>query len=107
MMEMVDHELVLSGKKDMLSAGIVLSGGGSMLDGSIEAAERVFNMPVRIGVPRDIAGLMDRVATPQFACGAGLLKYGLKMSQFRTGKLVPQQKRGFFGTIKKWLEDYL
>ncbi len=51
MMEMVDRELVLSGKKEMLSAGIVLTGGGSMLDGSIEAAERVFNMPVRIGVP--------------------------------------------------------
>jgi cell division protein FtsA len=107
MMEMVDHELALSGKKEMLAAGIVLTGGGSMLDGSIEAAERVFNMPVRIGVPRDIAGLVDRVATPQFACGAGLLKYGLKMSQIRTKKLVPQKGVGFFGRIKKWLEEYL
>ncbi len=107
MMEMVEHELVVSGKKEMLAAGIVLSGGGSMLDGSIEAAERVFNMPVRIGAPRDVAGIVDRVATPQFACGAGLLKYGLKMNQFRSGKLVPEQKRGFFGNIKKWLEEYL
>ena len=58
-MEMVDRELVLSGKKDMLAAGIVLTGGGSMLDGCVEAAERVFNMPVGSASPRDIAGLKD------------------------------------------------
>jgi len=107
MMEMVDRELALSGKKEMLAAGIVLTGGGSMLDGSIEAAERVFNMPVRIGVPRDIAGLNDRVATPQFATAVGLLKYGLKMSQVRAGKLAPDKGGTVFGRLKKWLEEYL
>ena len=107
MMEMVDRELSLSGKKEMLAAGIVLTGGGSMLDGSIEAAERVFNMPVRIGVPRDIAGLTDRVATPQFATSVGLLKYGLKMSQVRAGKLAPDKGGNVFGRLKKWLEEYL
>jgi len=107
MMEMVDRELSLSGKKEMLAAGIVLTGGGSMLDGSIEAAERVFNMPVRIGIPRDIAGLNDRVATPQFATAVGLLKYGLKMSQVRAGKLVPDKGGNVFGRLKKWLEENL
>ncbi|HPV41057.1 MAG TPA: cell division protein FtsA [Spirochaetota bacterium] len=107
MMEMVDRELALSGKKDMLSAGIVLTGGGSMLDGSIEAAERVFNMPVRIGSPRDIAGLADRVATPQFAASVGLLRYGLRMNQLRTGKLAPEKGGSVFGRMKKWLEEYL
>lgn len=107
MMEMVDRELSLSGKKEMLSAGIVLTGGGSMLDGSIEAAERVFNMPVRIGSPRGIAGLADRVATPQFACGVGLLRYGLRMNQLRAGKLSPEKGGSVFGRLKKWLEEYL
>jgi cell division protein FtsA len=107
MMEMVERELSMSGKKDMLSAGIVLTGGGSMLDGSIEAAERVFNMPVRIGVPREIAGLTDRVATPQFANGVGLLKYGLKMGQLRAGKLSPEKGGSVFGRLKKWIEEYL
>ena len=107
MMEMIDHELVMSGKKDMLAAGIVLTGGGSMLDGSIEAAERVFNMPVRIGTPRDVAGLADRVATPQFAAGVGLLKYGLRMGQIRAGKQRTVKGVGFFGRMKKWLEEYL
>ena len=107
MMEMVERELALSGKKDMLSAGIVLTGGGSMLDGSIEAAERVFNMPVRLGVPREIAGLVDRVATPQFANGVGLLKYGLKMGQLRAGRLSPEKGGSVFGRLKKWIEEYL
>ncbi|HPL15464.1 MAG TPA: cell division protein FtsA [Spirochaetota bacterium] len=107
MMEMVDRELTLSGKKEMLSAGIVLTGGGSMLDGSIEAAELVFNMPVRIGSPRDIAGLADRVATPQFAASVGLLRYGLRMNQLRAGKLAPEKGGSMFGRMKKWLEEYL
>ncbi len=107
MMEMVERELSLSGKKDMLAAGVVLTGGGSMLDGSVEAAERVFNMPVRIGSPRDIAGLADRVATPQFSNGVGLLKYGLKMSQLRAGKLTPEKGGNVFGRLKKWIEEYL
>ena len=78
-----------------------------MLDGSIEAAERVFNMPVRIGVPREIAGLTDRVATPQFANGVGLLKYGLKMGQLRAGRLSPEKGGSVFGRLKKWMEEYL
>ncbi|MBN1498267.1 MAG: cell division protein FtsA [Spirochaetes bacterium] len=107
MMEMVERELVLSGKKDMLAAGVVLTGGGSMLDGSVEAAERVFNMPVRIGSPRDVTGIADRVSTPQFSNAVGLLKYGLKMSQVRAGKFTPEKGGNVFGRIKKWIEEYL
>lgn len=107
MMEMIDRELTMSGKKEMLAAGMVMTGGGSMLDGSIEAAERVLNMPVRIGVPRDFAGLTDRVATPQFSNGAGLLKYGLKMNKLRAGKVVPDKGGGMIGKLRKWFEEYL
>ena len=106
-MEMVDHELVKSGKKDMLAAGIVLTGGGSMLDGSVEAAERVFNMPVRIGAPVDIAGLKDVVATPQFANGVGLLKYGIRMNQFRGDKKYKRGNSGFISRIKRVFNEYL
>lgn len=105
-MEMIDHELVKSGKKDMLAAGIVLTGGGSMLDGSVEAAERVFNMPVRIGLPVDIAGLKDVVATPQYANGVGLLKYGIRMNRFRGQGRYAKQKTGFMTGVKKFFEDY-
>ena len=106
-MEMVDNELANSGRKDMLAAGIVLTGGGSMLDGSVEAAERVFNMPVRIGTPIDIVGLKDVVATPQFANGVGLLKYGIRMNKFRGEKKYKGGKPGLISRIKRVFDEYL
>ena len=108
-LEMVDQELVRSGKKDILAAGIVVTGGGSMIDGCVEAAERVFSAPVRLGIPRDIAGLRDVVGTPQYSNGVGLLKYGIKMSEFISRK---QSKKGsglssLGARIRRWLEEYL
>ena len=106
-MEMVDHELMKSGKKDMLAAGIVLTGGGSMLEGCVEAAERVFNMPVRIGIPSDIVGLKDVVATPQYANGVGLLKYGIRMNRFRGQGKFGKTKPGIVSRLKRVFEEYL
>ena len=109
-MEMIDVELLKSGKKDILAAGIVLTGGGSMIDGCVEAAERVFNMPVRIGISKDVAGLKDVVATPQYSHGAGLLKYGVKMDQFLK-KGSRYGKEGTFSSLTRklrtWFEEYL
>ncbi len=108
MMEMIDHELIKSGKKGMLAAGIVVTGGGSMLDGCVEAAERVMNLPVRIGLPKDLAGLKDRVATPQFSNGVGLLKYGIRIKTFKGGKSAMKQRGpGVVNRIRKWINDYL
>ncbi len=106
-MEMVDHELLKSGKKERLRAGIVLTGGGSMIDGSIEAAEKVFNIPVKIGVSEGIVGLEDEVSTPQFANAVGLLKYGIRLNKFKESSRFRGKKTGFFDKIKKWFEDYL
>lgn len=108
-MEMIDRELIKSNKKDILAAGVVLTGGGSMLEGSVEAAERVLNMPVRIGIAKDIAGLKDVVATPQYANGVGLLKYGIKMNQFRArSKFTKESGISSFGKkFKRFIENYL
>lgn len=109
-MEMVDRELLKSGKKDVLAAGVVLTGGGSMIEGSIDAAERVFNMPVRIGVSNNVAGLKDTVSTSQFTGGVGLLMYGLKMSQFKKSRSKMIKEDGLSGIgrkLKKWFEEYL
>lgn len=108
MMEMIDHELMKSGKKDMLSAGIVITGGTGLLDGIVEAAERVLKLPVRVGECRDITGLKDVVASPQYANAVGLLKYGVRSSRF--GQTDKNKKGGFsnFGQmLKRWIEEYL
>ncbi len=108
-MEMIDRELMKSGKKEILAAGIVLTGGGSMIEGCVEAAERVFNMPVRVGVAREIAGLKDVVASPLYSNGVGLLKYGVKMSQFRSKSKYTKEGGilSFGKRVRKFFEDYL
>ncbi len=58
---------------DMLSAGVVVTGGTALMHGMTELAERVFEMPVRIGVPTGISGLVDSVSDPRFSTGVGLI----------------------------------
>jgi cell division protein FtsA len=109
-MEMVERELLKSGKKDLLAAGAVLTGGGSMLEGTIDAAERVLNMPVRLGICKSVAGLKEVIATPQYSTSVGLLMYGLKMKEFQKGKPKAGKEGNFTSLgkkLKKWFEEYL
>jgi cell division protein FtsA len=79
MMEMLDlihRELEKS--QLMLPGGVVLTGGTSLLEGIQELSESMFNMPVRIGYPRQLKGLSDRVHSPIHATGVGLLLYGTR-----------------------------
>jgi cell division protein FtsA len=69
----------------MLSSGIVLTGGASLMPGMVELAEEVFHMPVRIGVPKYVGGLAEVVKTPRFSTGVGLLLYGKDQIQTHTG----------------------
>ena len=55
------------------NSGIVLTGGGADLDGMVEIAEQIFDMPVRLGTPPGLGGLADHVGSPSFATAVGLL----------------------------------
>ncbi len=79
--ELVQAELRRSGYEDLLSSGIVLTGGSSAMQGMVELGEEMFHMPVRLGLPRYVGGLADVVKTPRFATGVGLLLYGLEQQQ--------------------------
>jgi len=76
--ELVNREIVKSGYDALISSGIVLTGGSSAMEGVVELAEQVFNLPVRKGVPRGIAGLVDAVENPMYATGVGLVQFGVK-----------------------------
>lgn len=78
---LVQAELRRSGFEDLMSSGIVLTGGSSSMRGMVELAEEVFHLPVRLGTPRYVGGLSDVVKTPRFATGVGLLLYGLEQQQ--------------------------
>ncbi|MFC1513996.1 cell division protein FtsA, partial [candidate division KSB1 bacterium] len=70
------REIKKSGYLELLTSGIILTGGCSMIAGSVELAESVFDLPVRLGNPEGISGLTDSANNPKFATGVGLLIYG-------------------------------
>jgi len=78
---LVQTELRRSGFEDLLSSGIVITGGSSAMHGMVELGEEIFHMPVRLGLPRYVGGLSDVVKTPRFSTGVGLLLYGLERHQ--------------------------
>jgi len=75
---MVGLEIKKSGFGGMTPSGIVLCGGGSLTVSAIESARRNLAMSVRIGIPRNISGLIDEITTPTFAASVGLILYGIK-----------------------------
>jgi cell division protein FtsA len=81
LLTLVQNELRRSGFEDIVAAGIVLTGGCSKMEGVIELAEEVFHVPVRIGVPTQVSGLVDVVRNPIYSTGVGLLLYGLQHRQ--------------------------
>ena len=72
---LVRDELRRCGLEESVATGIVLTGGTSKMEGAIELAEEVFHMPVRLGVPQYVSGLVDVVSNPIHATGVGLLLY--------------------------------
>ncbi len=76
MLALVDQELTRSGCKNLIGAGVVLTGGTALIDGCQELGEQIFNLPTRIGYPRNVGGLRDVVNSPKYATAVGLLCYG-------------------------------
>jgi len=82
---MVGVEIKNSSAAGLTPAGLVVSGGGAQTVGLVESAKRTLSMPVRIGVPQRITGLIDDIKTPDFATVIGLVMYGAK----KEGKSAP------------------
>ncbi|MDO8427397.1 MAG: cell division protein FtsA [Deltaproteobacteria bacterium] len=86
--QLVKREIMKSGYENLISSGIVLTGGSAAMDGITELAEQVFNLPVRRGLPTGITGLVDVVKGPMYSTGVGLVQYGcrhLSVTQFQRG----------------------
>ncbi len=79
--ELVKGELQRSGFQELIAAGLVLTGGSSLLDGMTELAEEVFEQPVRLGRPTGVGGLVDVISSPIYATGVGLVRYGWQYRQ--------------------------
>ena len=98
-------ELRRSGFEELLSSGIVLTGGSALLAGMIELGEEVFHLPVRIGVPAYVGGLADVVRSPRYATAVGLLLEGRE--QFLRDEAARAESRGLSnvaGRMKQWFK---
>ncbi len=94
---------------DMLGAGIVLTGGGSLMEGMQELAERVFEMPVKLGLPTGFGGLTEAARSPIHATGVGLCMYGVEATKMQRGKkayLGDGSFKQIWDRMKGWLKDF-
>jgi cell division protein FtsA len=95
---LVQQVLRQSGFEELLSSGVVLTGGSSVMQGMVELGEEIFHMPVRLGVPRYAGGLADVVQSPRYATAMGLLAEG--RAQLERG-ILARQTGSFRGTLRR------
>ncbi len=102
---LIQAELRRSGYEELLSSGIVLTGGSSMMQGMVELGEEIFHMPVRVGQPAYNGGLAEVVRHPRYSTAMGLLLEG--MQKYRVQELVRTQTGAFqhvMDRMKAWFK---
>jgi cell division protein FtsA len=99
--EAVQQEIVAAGQMNRLQAGLVLTGGGSMLNGINRAARDQLGMSARVVGPQNLGGLTDQVSTPQYAAASGLLLWGAKNWTLDDDRASGRALDGLSGRIGK------
>ena len=106
--DLVRREIMRTGYEGILAAGVVITGGTSMLEGMLEAAERVLDLPVRRGVPNGVGGLREIVSNPMYATGVGLILLArhhageLELTGLRGGRRVGRA----LGRMRAWMLEF-
>ncbi|MCI0444116.1 rod shape-determining protein, partial [bacterium] len=106
MLVLVKEEMSQIPSRTRNPAGIVLTGGVTLLPGVREVAERVFNLPVRLAVPERFQGFDEIVKQPTYSTAVGLLLYGMKMRMESTERQKNIIER-IYDYIREFLEKYL
>jgi cell division protein FtsA len=108
-MSHVHQEILRAGFDRQLCSGIVLTGGGAMMDGLLEVAERVINLPIRIGVPEGVGGLTERISSPAYATAVGLVLHGYR-KQADASRSIQRSDNGLSkatARLRGWLGGFL
>ena len=108
---LINREMIRSGFDDQVTSGVVVTGGGAMLEGVPEVAEQIFDLPVRRGYPLRVGGLTDVINNPMFATAVGLVLYGAKQEAGQAEKVFRIRQKNIFNRVasrmKKWFKDVI
>ena len=106
MFSLVHQEIQRTGYEDLLASGVVITGGATLLEGMPELAEDILGLPVRLGMPDDLGGLMDVVRSPVYSTGVGLVLYGRDHEDARYFKVREENVyTKVKSRMKSWLGD--
>jgi cell division protein FtsA len=105
---LIKREISRSGMDRIVTSGVVLTGGTSLLEGVEDIAETVFDLPSRLGTPRGISGLTDVVNNPMYATGVGLVLYGARIQPKKKFRI---RDTNIFNRVmtrmKRWFKEVL
>ncbi|MEP4888513.1 MAG: cell division protein FtsA [Aliiglaciecola sp.] len=101
--ELIHEEIKSSGLEEQIAAGIVLTGGSAKMEGAVEFAEELFQMPVRVGEPIGMKGLSEYVEDASFATAVGLLQYGKESMQSKSAQKAGASD-GLWHRIQSWFK---
>ncbi|MCB1174696.1 MAG: cell division protein FtsA [Leptospiraceae bacterium] len=104
--ELVDFELVKSGRKGALAGGVVLSGGGVLIADTAELASEVLKLNAELRYPGGLTGFTERIQGPEYACVSGMLQYTRRMARGSFGNETggsPEQ--GIMHRLGNWIRN--
>ena len=107
-LDLVRQDIERTDYGELVSSGVVLTGGASLLKGSVEMAQDIFGVPVRLGTPRGVTGLVEVLDSPIYSTGVGLAQYGFKYRNSKNPRLFTG--RNIFSKVIKrmteWVGEY-
>ncbi len=100
-------EVMQNTSQSSFATGAVLTGGSMMMKGTVELAEKILGMPVRLGIPMEVGGLKDIIGNPIYSTGVGLVQYGLDNNE---NKKIRIRDENIFRTVldsmKNWFHEF-
>ena len=106
---LIHQEIKRSGIEDLISSGVVITGGASIMEGIQDMGEQVFELPVRIGTPSGVGGLVDIVSSPLYSTAVGLILYAVKNRSEKGFGSTSSDTRLFnkiLKRMKEWIQEF-
>jgi len=101
------REIHKSGYEELVPAGVVITGGSVIMNGTVELSERILEMPVRMGIPTEVGGLTDIIANPIYSTGVGLVLYGAGYTGDKKLRIRDENVfKKIVDSMKNWFQEF-